>query len=111
MRIKIVRNARDCYVASVIRGGAVDWAWADLIDSVSGQWLEVETDFVFCDQYNTAPVPGVAEQGLRVPAFLVEEVDYESDAKLAEIHQQMRAGTIRCHSYKHKTGAFVDLQP
>lgn len=41
---------------------------------VSGRLLTVETDFLFGDQFNTAPVPGISESGFRVMIADVSEI-------------------------------------
>lgn len=43
-----------------------------MLAKVEGQWLEIETDFLFADQFNTGPIPGVSENGMRIMAPDVE---------------------------------------
>lgn len=44
------------------------------LKAVSGMLLTVETDFLFGDQFNTAPVPGISESGFRVMIADVSEI-------------------------------------
>jgi rRNA maturation endonuclease Nob1 len=41
-------------------------AFADKLRMVQGQWLDVDTEHLFSDQFNTVAVEGVSENGLRV---------------------------------------------
>ena len=59
--------------------------WKRMMQAIQGQWIEVETDHLFEDQFNTVPIPGVSESGLRV---------MESD--VAEIRNDARAGKSKC---------------
>ena len=107
MKIKIIENA-----PSFARGmrGKYCWDWIGrVLPAIAGKWLQVEVDYIFLNQYNTAPIPGVTE-GLRIFSEMVADVDYEGDAKLEAIHKAIQSGAIRCHSYCHQTGVgFVDL--
>lgn len=110
MRIHIQPYAADFYRGYVNTGHEFysrDWELKIL--AVQGTWLAVETKYLFSDQVNTVPVPNVSSIGLRVNLRYVDEIDYENDARLEEVHTKMRSGKIRCHSYRHDTGEFVDL--
>jgi hypothetical protein len=54
--------------------GAVNWDWHKMLEQVQGMTLEVETKFLFAGQYNTVPIPGVSEQGMRIMDESVDEV-------------------------------------
>ena len=58
----------------------------DYLKPVSGMFLTVETDYLFGDQFNTAPVPGISESGFRV---MMRDV--------AEIIGDVRPGRMRCN--------------
>ena len=73
MKIRINKAAKLIYVNSV-SPSAVNWEWAELMRKIAGMTLEVETNDLFKDQYNTVPIPGIAEKGLRIPQNVVEEV-------------------------------------
>ncbi len=75
MRIKIVENP-------VVTGAGND-KFRKMMQAVAGQWLEVETDYLFQNQFNTPPIPGVSENGLRVMAGNVAEI--ENDARLGRV--------------------------
>ena len=94
MKILIDPNASEQYRRNIISrsssgpGRAMmpnERRFYEMLQKVDGQWLEVETDYLFSDQFNTVPVPGVSEQGLRIMAASV--VDVEDDA---------RPGKARC---------------
>jgi rRNA maturation endonuclease Nob1 len=73
MKIKIKKDAKAIYIGG---GGRlpVNWEWVAILEKIAGTTIEVETDFLFKDQFNTVPVPGVAEKGLRIMQDVVEEV-------------------------------------
>lgn len=75
MQIVMKSNAADLYRARVGLGeGAGNSRWYDTLKQIEGKTLDVETDCLFQDQYNTAPVPGVSEHGLRIFDYAVERV-------------------------------------
>jgi len=79
MRIKIKSNAVAVYLRE-FRGATVpNLKWAEILRKIEGKWLEVETDYLFKGQFNTAPIPGVSGVGLRIMENCVEEV--ENDAR------------------------------
>jgi len=52
---------------------------------VEGQWLEIDTDYLFSSQFNTKPIPGIADSGMRI---------YQSD--IEAIEDDERIGRSRC---------------
>lgn len=83
--MKIVMKDRKlldrAYFASLGRWGVVDWAWLEKLRAIAGMTLEVETEYLFRDQFNTAPIPGVSESGMRIMGAFVERV--VDDARLS----------------------------
>ena len=45
-----------------------------MLKQIEGMIVEVETEQLFKDQFNTVPVPNVSENGLRIMQNLVKEV-------------------------------------
>jgi hypothetical protein len=90
MRIKLTDNASSNYVRRCYNGAPASCGmlhrpdFAAMLKAVQGQWLEVETAYLFADQFNTAPIPGVSELGLRVMASEVAEI--EGDVRPGVIH-------------------------
>jgi len=105
MRIKILKNPVVC------GGFTTADNYRKAMGKLSGRWVKVETEYIFPHQYNTPPLPGISESGLRIFGRHVEKIDYEKDRVLQVIHQSMQTGIIRCHSYRHDVGKFVDLNP
>lgn len=91
MRVKVNENAAQHYVARCYRhanpqcGKLHNEEYEAMLQQVQGQWLEVETEHLFRDQFNTGPVPGVSEHGLRLTV-----------ADVTEIEDDVRAGVIKC---------------
>ena len=81
MRIKLDDNAASNYVTRCYRNASPSCGmlhnpeFSAMLEKVQGKWLEVETDYLFEDQFNTAPIPGVSELGLRVMAEDVAEIE------------------------------------
>lgn len=76
MKIKIKGNAHELYVASIAAGNvpSLNDDWYGKLKAIAGKTLVVETKYLFKDQFNTAPIEGVSELGLRVMVQSVEEV-------------------------------------
>lgn len=74
MKIKIYDDAQDRYVRKAALTGIVNWDWAEKLAQIEGQIIEVDTKYLFKDQYNTVPIPGVSATGLRIMDESVEEV-------------------------------------
>jgi len=49
-------------------------SYRKMLEQVQGRILEVDTDYLFTDQFNTVPIPGVSNNGMRIMDDLVEEV-------------------------------------
>ena len=80
MKIKIKDNAASIYWAPKCNEQYVpsehERKYRDMLELVQGKELEVETEYLFCDQYNTVPIEGVAENGMRI---MEESVEYVID--------------------------------
>ena len=76
MKILIKDNAKSFYVSlSVHNHQNVNWEWADKLGAIEGKWLNVETEFLFSNQFSTAPIPGVSSNGLRIMAYSVQAIE------------------------------------
>lgn len=73
MKIKIKNDARKIYTSS-FSGRPFNREWAEKLEKIQGMVLEVETEYLFKDQYSTAPIEGVSELGMRIMQESVEEV-------------------------------------
>ena len=82
MEIKIKDNAASLYA----KKGCTVPRWYDTLCKIEGMTLEVETEYLFRDQFNTVPVPGVSNCGLRIMAESVECVI-----------DDVRPGKMRCN--------------
>jgi hypothetical protein len=76
MQVRLHEDAHLRYIARNrdFRGDRVNREWVETLKKVDGQTLEVETEYLFSDQFNTAPIPGVSENGLRLMVGDVAEV-------------------------------------
>ena len=78
MKIRIKENASIICArkySSYLPKEAIDWI--DKLTKIQGMVLEVDTEFVFSDQYNTYPIEGVSENGMRITNEYVDEVIYD----------------------------------
>ena len=91
MRVKLHDEAARNYVTRCYRHAHPECGmlhrpeWVEMLSAVQGQWLDVETAHLFSDQFNTGPIPGVSENGLRL---MIEDV--------AEIEDDARIGVHKC---------------
>jgi len=85
MRVKVHLNASTNYYHRCYRHARPDCEmlhrleFAKMLEAVEGQWLEVETEYLFSDQFNTVPIPGVSENGLRL--VVADIVDIQGDVR------------------------------
>ena len=84
MKIKIKENASELY-ANKYQGkleGLFNIEWFRVLKKIEGMVLEVDTKYLFKDQYNTVPVEGVSDAGLRIMDDYVEcVIDDERQGK------------------------------
>jgi len=79
MKIKIKKSAPVIYRRGLNKRPSdgyskTEFEWIETLKQVSGKTIEVETDYLFKNQFNTVPIKGVSELGLRIMENLVEEV-------------------------------------
>ena len=74
MEIRIKRDAHRVYRNEASKGGPFNGDWYDMLEAIAGRVIEVETDHLFKDQFNTVPIEGVSESGMRIMESSVEEV-------------------------------------
>ena len=72
MKIKIMDNASGYYRSLQLCGGRgnrcniFNEKWYEILKKIDGKTLEVETKYLFKDQFNTVPITDVSEQGSRI---------------------------------------------
>jgi hypothetical protein len=81
MKIKIKDNASKIYwnnMNTTYRGAAVPpksmMNFGNMLEKINGMTIEVDTKYLFEDQFNTVPIPGVSELGMRIMEEYVEKV-------------------------------------
>lgn len=106
MRVLIYKNAaanyhRRCYrKAHPACGMLHNPEWEKMLEKIEGTWVEVETEHLFADQFNTAPIPGVSETGMRL---MIEDVE--------AIEDDVRDGVFKCgwcYGYDHNKDGKCD---
>lgn len=116
MQIKLYPTAASDYVKSCYRHARPDCGmlhkpeWEEMLKKVEGQWLEIETDWLFADQFNTAPIQGVSTLGMRIMASSVEEIrddirpgmyhDRWTNKSYTEIPEECTVGERRKYLYR-----------
>ena len=106
MKIKIFNDAKARYIRSHSgrTWSIVNWSWADYLETIQGKILDVETDHLFADQFNTAP----HDFGYVLPEHKSKECKelvrdcYEFGSRImAEsveaVIDDIRIGMMRCH--------------
>lgn len=74
MRIKLKANASGFYRSKAYQHGHFREEYYQMLKAVDGMILEVETEHLFKDQFNTPPIEGVTKLGLRIMHDIVDEV-------------------------------------
>ena len=86
MQLKIKKDAGNIYANNHYSGKgtqycmpAVTREYADKITAIQGMTIEVETKYLWGDQFNTAPIEGISDCGLRILDFkgelsIIEEI-------------------------------------
>ena len=78
MKIKIKGDALKKYVRDNTDYLTSDYSgedyWEKVMKRIAGKVLEVDTEFLFKYEFNTKPIPGISEDGIRIPEHYVEEI-------------------------------------
>jgi hypothetical protein len=120
MRIRIAQNAGEAYKTDKTvktRSGTqlvqYNYPWRVFLDTIAGEWLTVETDHLFDDQFNTRTLihSFVADRAIsRIPESLKGTSRYDDVKKLIEspnghrimeyaidaIENDARIGKLKC---------------
>lgn len=77
MKILIKKEAGDMYISENTSYDGIyfgDPVWEDILFRISGKVLEVDTEELFKHEFNTKPIKGISEMGIRIPETYVEKV-------------------------------------
>jgi hypothetical protein len=91
MEILINENASQNYIARCYRKARPDAVglhnekFYNILKGLQGKWVEVDTEHLFSEQFNTVPVEGVTGSGARIDL-----------ADVAEIKDDVRQGLQKC---------------
>lgn len=107
MHIKIKNDAAQAYSdrnwfgkgANRRRNPQFSLEWMKTLEAIQDTWINVELKYLFKNQYNTVPIEGVSDKGLRIHDDDVAEIDYQDDT-IKWLHEGMRSGVLKCHSLK-----------
>lgn len=88
MKVKVREDAATAYRQRRVISQKQPYsdAWVKTLEAVQGMTLEVETEYLFEDQFNTAPIEGISDTGLRLMSSDIEQVIDDA-----------RPGRMRCH--------------
>jgi len=102
MKLKIKEDAGTIFLHNQYKGMRPDYCmptitreFADKITAIQGMTIEVETKYLWDDQFNTAPIEGISENGLRILDFKGEKSIIE------EIINDARPSREKCIVCKH----------
>lgn len=73
MKIRIKQNASEIYCERV-HPTQYSSSWYEKLILIEGKVLEVDTEYLFKDQFNTKPIKNISELGMRIEQDLVDEV-------------------------------------
>lgn len=74
--------------------------WRQMMQEIAGTVIDVETDYLFRGQYNTAPIKGVSASGLRI-----------MDKDVAEVIDDARIGLQKCYYCGSTSPVSADVCP
>lgn len=88
LKIRIRKDAVELYIQehTDYRGNYTGKdKWERAMSKIAGKLLDVDTEMLFKDEYNTMPIPGVSKKGIRI-----------FDSYVDEIIDDIRPGKARC---------------
>jgi len=102
MKLRIKGDAGSIFIRNHYKGmnpqycmPEVTREYADKITAIQGMTIEVETKYLWGDQFNTAPIEGISDCGLRILDFKGEKSIIE------EIIDDARPGRAKCGNCGH----------
>jgi len=110
IKAKIKRNAAQLYVGYCAHtdNTPVNWEYQKLLKQIENKWINLDTQYIFLNQYNTAPIPNLSKNGMRIEERYINDIDFEGDETLLKLVQALKAGTLKCHSVKYDEKIIVD---
>lgn len=110
MRILIKKNACAIHSRSIpahMGYTTSQFEFREMLSKVQGTWVEVDVEYLFDNQYNTVPIEGVTDRGLRIMEDWVEEI--EGDARIDKVKCNW-CGTVNHRTrfiYTQEDGTFI----
>lgn len=79
MYIVIKKNAAECYrnehkTCLNNIDSSFNYKWYLTLKKIQGMKIEIDTKYLFKDQFNTIPLEGLSKLGLRIMDYCVEKV-------------------------------------
>ncbi|MED4262042.1 hypothetical protein [Priestia aryabhattai] len=77
MKIQIKKNAKEMYIAdnTDFEGNYFgNDQWEQVMEKIAGKVIEVDTEQLFKHEFNTKPIEGVSEEGIRIMEEYVDKV-------------------------------------
>ena len=103
MKLKIKKDAGTIFIRNHYNGMRPEYCapmsvreFADKISAIQGMTIDVETKYLWDNQFNTAPIEGISDTGLRI-------LDFEDEGSvIEEIIDDVRPHRLKCrhcHQY------------
>ncbi len=86
MKIRISKQAKSYYISSA-HHHVTNWPWAYMLEILAGEWIDVETNYLFGSQFNTAGMP--VDQ---VEMLLKRMPSYRSPEDLQKVQESLLLG-------------------
>jgi len=109
MKLLIKKNAGTIYMKNHYRGKSPEYvmshearSFGEMITAIEGMEIEVETEYLWDNQYNTAPIEGISENGLRILDFKGDESIIE---EIIDDVRPTRKSCNKCGSYATEDGS------
>ncbi|MDG0860350.1 hypothetical protein [Staphylococcus equorum] len=84
MKVRIKKDVKNNYLLDQ-DSYLDDYEFEDILDNIAGKTLEVDTEFMFPNEFNLKPIPGLTNDFIRV---FIEDVD--------KVIDDIRSGKAHC---------------
>lgn len=77
MKVLVRKDAKMAYINRWVISYRQPYSnsFAEMLGKIEGQWIDIETKYLFRDAFNTVPIPEVSEKGLRLSIHDITEIE------------------------------------
>lgn len=108
MKIKIKDNASALYISNINCGNELFYndKWYKILKAIEGKEIEIETEYLFKDQFNTIPIKDISENGIRIMMryvdYVIDDIRYNKmKCRYCGTTQDISEKCIKCNDNKY----------